>query len=161
MNVEFTTQDWYRALIEECDALISENVFAARWLVLQMYHELGKRIIQEEENFNKAGLSGSDIVQRVADSLGKSRRTVQYAIQFAKKYEDINQLPGGKNISWHKVCNKLLAGKSLDEKCYHKEIEKVSVCKNCHHHIHPCYSPTMLGGQHSPDGEPSVDIIRG
>jgi hypothetical protein len=42
-------------------------------------------------------LSGKKIVQRVAESLGKSGRTIWYAMQFAREYPDLSLLPEGKN----------------------------------------------------------------
>ena len=47
-------------------------------------------------------------MQRVAESLGKRPRTIYYAMQFAKKYPDLNLLPEGKATSWHHIINKYL-----------------------------------------------------
>lgn len=135
MTNSLESQEWYEAMIEECRDLITEGVFLARWTVLKMYHALGRRILEEEKNFAQLGLTPADSVQRVAQSLGKSRRTLQYAVQFAREYPKIDALPGGKNISWHKVCNKVLAGKDPDEKCEHKKMELVHICCDCHQRI--------------------------
>jgi len=45
----------------------------------------------------------------VSQSLNKSKRTIERAIQFAKKYPDLNKLPEGKNTNWHTICNKYLS----------------------------------------------------
>ena len=47
-------------------------------------------------------------MQRIAQSLGKSKRTIHYAIQFAREYPDLNLLNEGKNISWSHIVNKYL-----------------------------------------------------
>ena|SRR3989344_3724645 len=126
------TQDWYKSLIEDCGGIITEAVFISRWELIRGYHQLGERILQENENFERANIYGNKIVQRVAKSLEKSARTINYAVQFARQYLDINLLPGGKNISWHKICNKLLSSKSKKEGCVHTEVEIVKKCRSCH-----------------------------
>jgi len=106
---KIVTMDWYRLLIEDCDALITEGVFQSRWFLIEAYHGLGKRILEERENFEQAGIQEPGMVQQVAESLNKSERTIYYAIQFARQYPTLDVLPGGKNISWHKIVNNLLA----------------------------------------------------
>jgi len=135
-NIEIVSKDWYTALIEECEAIITETVFNARWELIQGYHRLGNRILEEKLNFEEGKIYGQGIVQHIAKSLGKSRRTIYYAIEFAEKYKDINTLPEGKNISWNKVC-KLLSGSKDQGACDHKEWEEkiIRVCKVCGKHI--------------------------
>ncbi len=122
--------DWYKLLVEECRAIITESVFTSRWALLEGYHLLGKRILEENDNFERSKIYGREIVQRVAGSLGKSSRTINYSVQFAKAYPDIQALPEGKNISWHKICNKLLSGKQ-EQECQHLSQKTISVCSNC------------------------------
>ena len=97
---------WYQSLIDDCEAIITETVFTSRWILIEGYHSLGKRILIESEKFGD--LTISDIATHVAKDVGKSKRTIQRAIQFARRYPDLDDLPGGKNISWHKICNNLL-----------------------------------------------------
>ena len=100
--------DWYNQLIEELKDIIVEAEFTSRWALIEGYHSLGTRILQEYENFQRIRLPDSELVQRIAISLGKRKRTIYYAIQFARAYPDLNLLPEGKNISWHHVVNKYL-----------------------------------------------------
>ncbi len=100
--------NWYQALVEDCEAIITEGVFTSRWSLIQTYHNLGKRILEENDNFDREKIYGKEIVQRVSASLQKSERTVLKAIQFARIFPDLDALPEGKNISWHKICNNLL-----------------------------------------------------
>lgn len=101
-------QEWYTALIEECHAIITEAVFNSRWALVEGYHMLGKRILEENNSFERGKIYGKEITKRVSQSLGKSVRTVEKAIQFARSYPSLDALPGGKNVSWNKVCNELL-----------------------------------------------------
>jgi len=102
------TESWYNQLIEDCQNLIVEVEFSARWTLVEGYHSLGSRIISEGDNFNRAKVYGQEIVQRIAESLQRKPRTIYYAIQFASKYPDLNLLPEGKNTSWHHIINKYL-----------------------------------------------------
>ena len=102
------TESWYNSLIEDLKDLIVETEFTSRWALIEGYHGLGTRILQEKEMFERAGLQNDQIVQRVANSLQRKPRTIYYAIQFAKTYPDLNLLPEGKDCSWHKVVNKYL-----------------------------------------------------
>jgi len=84
-----------------------------------------------------AGLSRADITQRVAQALKQSVRTVQYCVRFAEEFPDPSQLPGGKNISWRKVCHEVLTGKGTQDECVHAETEMIPVCKCCHKRVKP------------------------
>jgi len=121
----YLNQEWYQLLVEECKAIITEAdqllveeckaiiteaEFTSRWALVEGYHQLGERILQENENFERAKIYGKKIVSRVTESLeGKaSQRTVWRSIQFAKKYPSLDLLPEGKNTSWRDICNKYL-----------------------------------------------------
>ena len=101
-------ESWYNQLIEDCKDLIIEVEFTSRWTLIEGYHSLGSRILQENENFERDKIYGEGICNVVAQSLGKRPRTIYYAIQFAKEYPDLNLLPEGKNTSWHHIVNKYL-----------------------------------------------------
>lgn len=101
-------QEWYQALIEDCAAVITEGVFQSKWLLIETYHLLGRRLLQEYDEFERVHVYGERITEMVAQDLGKSQRTVERAVQFARAYPDLNALPGGKKISWHWICNHLL-----------------------------------------------------
>lgn len=101
-------EEWYKAMIEECSAIITEAVFTSQWALVEGYHQLGQRILEENENFKRVKIYGKEITTRVSQSLGKSIRTVERAIQFYKEYPKLNDIPGGKDMSWHKICNELL-----------------------------------------------------
>lgn len=107
-------EEWYIALIEDCNAIVTEKLHEYRLTFIECYHLLGQRILKENNNFERSKIYGEKIVQRVAESMGKSKRTVQNAVKFAKKYPDLSELPGGKEMSWHKICNNLLP--EMDDK---------------------------------------------
>jgi len=100
--------EWYAALIEECRAIITETIFNSRWALVEGYHALGERILQEHDNFERSKIYGEKIVSGLKESLGVSGNTIWRAMQFAKKYPDLNTVPEGKNITWNKLCNRYL-----------------------------------------------------
>ena len=100
----------YLIFIEECRAILTEAEFTARWTLLEAYHAIGKMIIA-------AGIPA----QLVAGELGKSERTIQYAVKFAETYPEIETLPGGKSMSWRKVIKLISEPKNEapEVKCHH------------------------------------------
>lgn len=101
-------EEWYQSLIEDCKDIITEAFFTSRWALVEGYHQLGERILGEYNNFEREKIYGEKILQRVAQSLGISKRTIYYAIQFAKKYPTLDKVPEGKNITWKKIITKYL-----------------------------------------------------
>jgi hypothetical protein len=119
--------NWYNNLIDDCKQIITEGVFNSSWYLIETYHTVGKRILKENENFERKKIYGQEIVQRVANSLNKSSRTIYQALQFAKMYPDLNMLPEGKDTNWHRICNKYLT-KSTDKP---EEVKKLNTCPKC------------------------------
>jgi len=101
-------EDWYVAMIEDCQAILVEKIHESRMILIEAYYELGRRIIDEQSNFEAVQLSGESLTAQVARDIGKSQRTVERAIQLVKKYPDLRLLPEGKNISWTKLVNHYL-----------------------------------------------------
>jgi len=124
----------YQELVEDLKGLIVEAGFNSRWELVRAYHELGKRVNEANEMFEREKIYGEKIVQRLAKSLRLSERTIHYAIQFHKQYPELDLLPAGKNVSWTLVTKLLTAPK---EECQHLEVEEITIkkCKNCHKKI--------------------------
>jgi len=125
------TESWYTELIEELKNIITEKTFTARWEIVEGWHSVGKRILQDEENFTKGGYTQDGIVATVAASLGRSPRSIEYAIQFVRKFPDLNLLPEGKDTSLHRIYNKYLP------KPTEKQKEDYLVCVGCGSEIMP------------------------
>ena len=117
----FQNQDWYIALMEDCQAIITESVFNSRWSLIEGYHNLGFRLLEDYEHFNRQKIYGEEIVSHVAKSLGKSKRTIYNAVRFARTFPQLNDLPGGKNITWARICNDYLPKKKEKKECQHPE----------------------------------------
>ena len=98
---------WYEDLVEDCKDIITEAIFTSRWALVEGYHQLGERIVTEN-NLDRKEIYGKNILSRVAKSIGMSERTLYRAIQFYEKYPELDTVPEGKNISWHKLITKYL-----------------------------------------------------
>ena len=124
--------DWYQSLIDDCQSIMVEAEFTSRWILVEGYHSLGLRILQENDNFEREGIYGKKIVSRVTESLGKSERTIWRAMQFAREYPDLSLLPEGKNTSWHKICNEYLPEhKEPNQPKFDENIEMQHRCPKC------------------------------
>jgi N6-adenosine-specific RNA methylase IME4 len=99
---EIVSEDWYISLVEECKAIITEAVFTSRWALVEGYHGLGERVVTDT-NLNRKDVYGKNILTRVSKSIGVHERDLYRAIQFYKKFPDLDALPGGKNMTWKKV----------------------------------------------------------
>jgi hypothetical protein len=102
------TESWYSNLVDELQDIITEKVFEHTFSLIECWHLVGTRILQENDSFERSKIYGEKIVQRIAKSLNKKTRNFYYAIKFAKLYPDLNLLPEGKNVSWNHVINKYL-----------------------------------------------------
>jgi len=100
-------QDWFQSLIDDCRSLLTEGIYNYRLTLIKVYHLLGKRILEENDNFKREKVYGERLCHAVSESLGQSQRTIWRAIQFAKKYPDLDKFidttEEQKVLSWHKI----------------------------------------------------------
>ena len=123
-NAILTINEKFEVLAQECEAIITEAVFASRQLLIEGYHALGKRIREEETE------KITELVKSLAVRVRISERTLWYAVQFYDKYPDLDRLPEGKNISWSKIITKYLPETKKEEECQH-QYEVVKRCVKC------------------------------
>ena len=117
------SSDWYKLLVDDCKAIITEGVFTSSWILIETYHNLGKRILQDYDNFQREKIYGEKIVTQLAKSLRKSTRTIYRSLQFVKLYPKLTLLPEGKNTNWHQICNKYLSNG--------EKKERFTICPKC------------------------------
>ena len=87
------------SILEEIKDLITEGEFAARDILIQTYYKVGRMII--ENNLE---------TQRVANYIGRSERSVQYMVKFARDTKALDKV--SKEESWSSIIrNKLTTGK--------------------------------------------------
>jgi hypothetical protein len=102
-------QEWYQALIEELNATIIETITMAREAVLQGKWLVGEYIEKAVKDFERAEIYGSKINSLLAKDLNWSEREIARCRQFYNKFpadtweKALMQLPGGKELTWHKM----------------------------------------------------------
>ena len=90
---------WYDLLVEDCKAIVTEAVFTSRWALVEGYHQLGERIVTDE-NYSRHARD-RNYVSRLTLSTEIPERTIWRAIQFYNKYPELEEVPEGKNVSFH------------------------------------------------------------
>lgn len=125
MNIQ--KSDWYELLIEDCMGIVTEGVHKSRWTLIETYHGFGQRILADFHNFERSKIYGEKIVPLLAESFKQlrqqeknkynpvSERVIWRAIQFAKKFPDLQKAPFTKNDSWNKIVTKYLPDKPKPE----------------------------------------------
>ena len=103
-------ETWYKRLVDDCKAIITEAVFTSRWALVEGYWQLGERV-RKDENWTKYSKGTYTSLQGLAKNLGISERILYYALQFYDKYPELNNVPEGKNITWNKIITKYLPEK--------------------------------------------------
>jgi len=108
----------YTEFIEELKAIIVEGEFNSRWSLLETYHEVGRFIVESQR----------DNYEQIAEDSGVSEMTISRSVRFYEKFPDMNKLPEGKAISWHKVVNDYLPDVKRERKK-----KKLITCPKCGH----------------------------
>ena len=116
---------WYETLIDECRDVMTEGLFNHKWELIKCYHQLGKRIQDEEEN-----MAISSLIKKVSKDLDINERDIWFSVKMVKEYPDVNSLPDGKAASWTGV-KKLLSGGQTREECAHTTSKTIQICSGC------------------------------
>jgi len=150
---------WYKKLVGDCQEILS----GAERNFVTSYYELGRRILKENDNFERSKIYGKEIVSRVTISLGIGERMLQRAIQLSRQYPESLDLPDG--TTWRDVCNKVLPayGKEARDKKKKEKRKKERAAKIAVGELAP-KSSELFRLIHSPietlDIEPgSIDVI--
>jgi len=111
----------YLQLLQECQQTLTEFEFTSRWALIEGYHAVGKLIV--DSGYAKR-------VSDIAKNLNRGVRTIEKAVQLYEKYPDLLMMPGGKNMTWHDVANKVLTTpkEKVEKECEH---EWIQVCRKC------------------------------
>ena len=112
-DVSLSSEKW-ETFVEECKAILAESDFTSKMEMLKGKWLLGKRITEEELNFQRGGY-GNKVIEKIALELEVSAINLWKCIQFYKKFqvkefdEVMGKLPPGKKSwSWYQVCQEVL-----------------------------------------------------
>lgn len=105
---EITDIKWYEALIEECQAIITEKVYRSRMELIEAKHMVGERICTDT-NFKKikGGRAKHSFLKQCFKDIGIGQADGYYCVQFYEKFPKlstaVDSFKEQKNISWWKI----------------------------------------------------------
>ncbi len=99
-------QDLFINLVDDCQAIVLDiNQYG--WAMILAYHNLGERLSRNKDGFLQQGFTMTEILEIVSNEVGRSRRTLYYAIKFYETYTDIQLAPYSENAQWFQVVKDL------------------------------------------------------
>lgn len=103
--------------IDELRACFVESEFASHWALITGYHHAGELI-------KSINMKSQDLAEKV----GRSQRTIEYAIKLYEKFPRLDALPEGKNITMNKLITKYLTAPKdkEDHIC-----TPITICSSC------------------------------
>lgn len=116
-------------LVEEIQQAFTEGEFNSRWALIECYHHVGTLI-------NKVNTNRTELLQTLAQRVGRSVRSLWYASKFAEVFPILESLPEGKNVSFNQIKTKYLVDSTEQQKeCLHPKDEIVTFtiikCDEC------------------------------
>lgn len=106
--------EWFRELVEEIKAIAVETIFNSKLEIIKGKWMIGQSIEEALKDRSKQELYGKGMNKMIASYLHWSEREIARCRQFYNKYPSkdfdalMSKLPGGKNLTWHKITTNLL-----------------------------------------------------
>jgi len=87
-------------MLEELENILTEYGFQARWLEIEKWWNIGKVLVENNIRLTK--------LTEIANQLEIDEEDLWDSILFYKKFNDLDLLPEGKDVSWNKIKEKYL-----------------------------------------------------
>ena len=107
-----SNEPWFTNLVEDCKDIATEFSFTSRWSLVEGYHLLGSRILQDEVRIVQGGSSLAWTLHDLAKYIGKRERSLYYAVEFVRKFPDLNEAPFDKTVNWYRIVHEHLTTES-------------------------------------------------
>ena len=127
-------EEFYQTFIDECKSIIGEAKFKSTIELIKGKWELGKRISEEELNFEKAKY-GERIIETIAEDIGWSNSHVWKCIQFYLKFQlpDFEEViplikTNTKEPTWYQITQNILPKPKEEEEKEKNLKEKQGNC---------------------------------
>ena len=131
-NRESIQSNWYQSLVDDCNSIMVEAESRGKWVIVEGYHSLGMRILQDEPRMVQGGSTLRETLSHVTKLLNTKERTLYRAVQFAKKFPVLSELPEGRDTSWRKICNDYLPEHTEpNQPKFDENIEMQHECPSC------------------------------
>jgi len=112
---------FFQSLVEDCKDIITESSFTSRWSLVEGYHQLGSRILQDEGQLTQGGTDLRKRLQDLAKYVGKRERSLYYAVEFVRLFPNLEEAPFDKTVNWYRIVNKYLTTESEEKKTLTKQ----------------------------------------
>ena len=112
LNEVITHEPWYDSLIEDCKDISVEMGFTSRWALVEGYHLLGERIIQDEIRLTQGGSNLRQKIASIAKYISKRERSLYYAVEFVRKFPNLDAAPFDKTVNWYRIVHEHLTTES-------------------------------------------------
>ena len=89
-------------ILEEIKCAIVEGVHNCQWALVEYRHNFGRILLENEAEMPK------NYVSLVSKEFNINERLIYQCLQFVRMFPDLDDVPGGKAISWRKIANELL-----------------------------------------------------
>ncbi|MFA4833603.1 MAG: DUF1016 N-terminal domain-containing protein [Patescibacteria group bacterium] len=111
-----TKNEIYNQLLEDCKSIIGESGYKQNVTTLESRWELGRAIVQVNDEMKRQKIYGKEIIENLSHDLGPgySTRVLYYCVEFYQQYKEerfcnvLQNLPEGKNTNWRDMCHKHL-----------------------------------------------------
>jgi len=99
----------FQKLVQDCKKIVARGYED----IIRRRHELGMRILEDEDKYVKHKWGSGGFVKRLASDIDVKPATVYYAIRFAEKYPDIEKFLmshklHGESLNWRYIVHNLL-----------------------------------------------------
>jgi len=133
----YNQEEWYKLLLDDLKAIITESVFTSRIELIKGKWLFGERLVTDENYKKTPGEHKESFLKGIAVELNAHIKEIYRCVQFYEKYPNktfdtvCQSLPEGKNISWHKLTNIYLPETSAKEQEIDENIETCNKCPKC------------------------------
>lgn len=116
-------------LVDEIKTIYVESEFNAHMAIIECHHQVGKLILA-----HKGEGDITNFLKSLAPMVGKSERTLWYAVKFAEKFPELDSsLPEGKNLNWNTIIMKHLTDSPTARPAVEQQHTHLPqlICKTC------------------------------
>lgn len=135
MTKDIKNQEWFYTIVEDLKAIKTEMTWIERQTRIQQYWMIGNQVKESTPLFEKQGIFGREMYRLIARNMQISSRLmydVMKLVETFDTFEQIENLPEGKNLTWSKLIKNHLRETSNPNKARKKKEPEKHVCPKCH-----------------------------
>lgn len=125
MPQKINNNKWYETMIKDLDDALFATRSTIEIVKIKSYHSIGSYINIYKDDFEKMGLTGRKMADKIAKSLNTNHVYIYDAMNFASEFPDFDKIPLAEVKSWNHLRQKFLK-QEKDEK-----VTKEKRCPHC------------------------------